>query len=417
MDIFGVPYWLPSEITQRFPELSGNKKDQIVIVGGSYAGLTAAYCLAKAGYSVSLLEADLVGEAASRAAGVVCSSLERDYLDYVNSYNVEIAQRLWKFSTEGVEFVQKLVKLLDPTNKSQLEHTGSLYLGYEDDREYLKQECAARNSAGFVSNCFENRKTPLSSDGANLGIFTPGDCVINPYTFCRVLLESAVGVGVTFYERSRVTRIDKEANTCYTTNGRIEYEKLLLAGQNVPGNFGFSPRELNILTFCLATEKLSASQINDLGLSGRASFWDTDQPFFYGRLSKENRLILGGDDLWKPMSVFGLQRIKLDRLERRAKERIPLLKDTAIEFRWGGPLTVLPDAMPSIGVENNIFIGGNSAGLSQAVMVGKILAGLVVDCHEDLTGLLSYKRKIDLIPRMYSSRELFHMVMSLAGIF
>lgn len=417
MELIGTPFWLPANAKPTHPSLRGTSQDQIVIVGGSYAGLTAAYCLAKAGYSVSLLEAGTVGYAASRSAGVVCSSLERDYLDYVNAYGVETAKRMWQFSVEGVNFVRKLVAELDPQNKSQLEETGSLYTAYPEDQDYMRQEAAARNAAGFPAKYFEDQLNPFYEDGAHLGIYTPDDVLINPYQFCQVLAAAAVSLGVKIYESSPVVRLDKEKKICGTREGSLQAEKIILAGQGVPGQFGFNRREMDILTFCLATAPLTTTQIECLGLAERPSFWDEFQPFFYGRLTSDNRLILGGDDLWAPMSWLGLQNVKMDRLERRARERIPFLDEIPIEYRWGGSLTIMGDAMPTLGVVSNIYIGGSAAGTSQAVLVGKILAGMIANCYSKTPKMFSHKRPISIIPDMYSSKELFHMIMSLAGIF
>jgi len=417
MKLFGTPLWLPKNITPTHPALRGPNEDQIVIVGGSYAGLTAAYCLSKAGYSVSLLEAEMIGHAASRSAGVVCSSLERDYLDYVNNYGAEVAKRIWEFSVQGVDFVSQLVQKLDPKNTSALENTGSLYTSYPEDEAYLKAEAAARSSAGFATQYFENKLNPFYEDGAHLGIYTPDDCIINPYAFCQLLAKAAVAQGTKIYESSPVIHLDKEHKICKTRDGSLRGKHVILAGQCIPGQFGYIHRELELLTFCLATAPLNQSQLETLGLSKRPSFWDADQPFFYGRVTQDNRLIIGGDDLWAPMSWFGLQNVKLDRLVRRAKERIPCLEDVSIEYKWGGPLTIMPDAMPTLGISSGILIGGNAAGISQAVVMGKILAGMVVDCHQKVIKLFDYKRPISLIPKMYSSKELFHMIMSLIGIF
>lgn len=417
MKIFGNPYWFPSSATATHPSLSSKEKDQIVVLGGSYAGLVTAYTLAKAGHSVTLLEAGTIGYAASRSAGVVCSSLERDYLDYVNTYGLDVAKRMWEFSVQGVQFVTELINQLDPENRSALVEGGSLYTSFPEDEAYMKAETEARNASGFESKYFENRPNPFYEDDAHLGIFTPNDTTINPYQFCIKLKEAAVKAGVKVYENSPVTYLDKSAKVCETPASSVTFDKVILAGQSIPGQFGYGRREMNILTFCLATQTLSKSQIKSLGLQSRPAFWDADQPFFYGRLTPDNRLIVGGDDLWQPMRLLGLHNIKLDRLGKRAIERIPLLEDVDIEYSWGGPLTITSDAMPMLGVDGSILIGGNSAGISQAVMVGKMLAGMVINGEKNLFDLFSYQRPVSLIPKMYASGELFHMMMSLAGIF
>lgn len=415
MRLIGHPYWLPADIRQEYPTLNSSEKTQVAVVGGSYAALTAAYYLTKQGYQVSVLEADLIGRASSRSAGVLSSSLERDFIDYVQEFGFEDAKKIWAFSVGGVELVKQLLEETNLIQEVEFDQPGSLYIAEESQRKFIQKEVLARQQAGFSAQYFENINNPLYEDNGYLGLITPEDSVINPYLFCKNLAKVLQNMGVKIYEFSKVVEIDKRRGICKTALGQIKADKLCLAGQNVPGQFGFKKGQIPLLTFCLATEPLTAGNLNALGLENRYSFWNTEMPFFYGRVTEDNRLLIGGQDLWKPLMHLGLPQVKLNRLETEFRKRIPILNNVNIEYRWGGPFYVIADAMPMIGQSGRTVFAGNCAGISQAVMAGRILATLIDNYQYQFDQFLSYKREI-LPTRMYSANEFFHLILDILGI-
>jgi len=299
----------------------------------------------------------------------------------------------------------------------EFETPGSLYVGYEEDYNYMKKETKARREAGFEAIFTGDIKNPLYEDDAYVGIVTPEDSVMNPYAYSNQLARKLVkDYGVRIFEKSRVTSVDRRNTRCITNHGSIKAKKLALLGQNVPSQFGYSKWQVDLVTFCLATQPLTSNLIKELGLKNRRSFWDTDMPFFYGRLTQDNRLVIGGDDLWQPLTKLNLHETKLDKLERAMKTRIPLLANVDVTHRWGGPFTITSDAMPVIGKDNNIYFAGYAAGISQAVMTGYVVAKLASDEHSEYADIFSYDREISLIPKMYSLSELIHMILGMLAI-
>lgn len=410
MKLIGHPIWLPSTLEQKFPSLTSNVRTQIAIIGGSYSALSTAYFLAKQGYNISLLEADLIGKAGSRSSGILCSSLERDFIDYVNEYGFERAKRYWLFSVMGVKLIKEILEEIDQQNQAKYASTGSLYVANKMRQTYMQKETFLRQRAGFDAQYVENFNNPLFQDGGCLGIITKDDSTINPYLFSRCMVNALIDMGVKVYESSKILEIDKKRGICFTKNGQIKADKIYLAGQNIPKQFGFRKNQLSILTFCLATEPLSNNLLTNLGLTNKYSFWDAEMPFLYGRVTENNQLIIGGEDLWEPLMYLGLAQSKLSRLEQQFRQRIPQLKEISVTHRWGGPLYITIDAMPTIGESGRLVFAGNSAGISQAITVGKIISGLM----SDFTDLLNYKREISA--KMFSSNEIFSTILSIVGI-
>ena len=55
-----ISFWIDSVPIQRFPRLQSNVKVDIVVIGAGITGVTAAYLLKQAGFTVALIERERV---------------------------------------------------------------------------------------------------------------------------------------------------------------------------------------------------------------------------------------------------------------------------------------------------------------------------------------------------------------------
>ena len=55
-----VPYWIDSAPIKRFPRLQKNVDVDVLVIGAGVTGISAAYLLKKAGFSVALIERERV---------------------------------------------------------------------------------------------------------------------------------------------------------------------------------------------------------------------------------------------------------------------------------------------------------------------------------------------------------------------
>jgi gamma-glutamylputrescine oxidase len=127
-----------------------------------------------------------------------------------------------------------------------------------------------------------------------------------------------------------------------------------------------------INNFMIATEPLGEQRAREL-ISGRFGVHDTRFVVDYFRLSDDHRLLFGGGENYRrefPPDIEKFVRPYMIKL-------FPQLKDVAIDYAWGGTLSVTVNRMPYIGrLRPNVFFGcGYSGhGISTATFAGKVIA-------------------------------------------
>ena len=92
------------------PALEGETRADVCVVGGGYAGLSAALHLAQAGVDVALVEAHRVGWGASgRNGGQLSYGPRSDIRDYERTLGDDDARKVWAISTDATRLVKRLI--------------------------------------------------------------------------------------------------------------------------------------------------------------------------------------------------------------------------------------------------------------------------------------------------------------------
>jgi glycine/D-amino acid oxidase-like deaminating enzyme len=108
------------------------------------------------------------------------------------------------------------------------------------------------------------------------------------------------------------------------------------------------------LTLAIATEPLSAEQLEAIGLAGGNPFYTVDLPYLWGRVRRDRSVIFGAG-LVDPPRSHDLKQVDIGKgkapdlfaaIERRIRGLHPTLEKTKFTHRWGGPILFTENWQP-----------------------------------------------------------------------
>jgi gamma-glutamylputrescine oxidase len=167
-----------------------------------------------------------------------------------------------------------------------------------------------------------------------------------------------------------------------TATGTVRASFIVLACNGYLGKLErrVAGKIMPINNFMIATEPLGEARARQL-VHGRFGVHDTRFVVNYFRLSDDHRLLFGGGENYRPgfpTDILGFVRPYM-------LELFPQLDDVAIDYAWGGTLSVTVNRLPDIGrLRPNLFFGQGYSGhgISIANFAGKIIAEAIAGTAE-----------------------------------
>ena len=215
------------------------------------------------------------------------------------------------------------------------------------------------------------------------GFYDTEALTLHPLNYSLGLARAAAEAGVRIYERSRVLSYSQaDPAVVKTASGTVTAPFVVLACNAYLGDL--EPRVagkiMPINNFMIATEPLGESRANEL-INGRFGVHDTRFVVNYFRMSDDHRLIFGGGENYRsgfPSDIKKFVRPHMLKL-------FPQLQDVAIDYGWGGALSVTVNRLPHVGkLQPNVFFaqGYSGHGISTASFAGKVIAEAVTGTAE-----------------------------------
>ena len=262
MRSWGEPPWRRIEVPARPLE---NSTPEVAIIGGGLTGVAAAYHLARSGLRPVVLEAARVGDGASgRTGGIVLEGTARGI--------VAGADRC-------VPLLAELVR--EAAIDCDLKLPGCWEIAHRDD------------PAGEA--------LPWKDDGHGVRIVrTVAGGTVDPMALLTQLARAAVGAGAVLHEQAEVRRLiiephPVEPHPVLELEGAVIRPRFVIVAVNAwTSHLLPSVRRVeSSLTFACATEPLSDSTLDDLGLAHAIPFYTVDTPYLWGRETQDRRMIFG----------------------------------------------------------------------------------------------------------------------------
>ena len=381
--------WYEASLAERpeYAALDGDRRADVVVIGGGFTGLSAAAHLAKAGVDVVLMEAHRFGDGASGR----------------NGGQLGTGQRAWAEETEAELGFARAKALFDLAEEAKA-HLLGFAEAHGIDIEFMPGQMSVahkpryvkdyRNHAevmagrfGYPHISFMDAKETAERVGSTRffgGIRDTGTGHINPLKLVVGTAKVAAAAGAQLFENTKATGISAANGrvTVTTPAGTVTADKALVAVNAYGGDLEpvSVAHVMPIGSFIGATPPLGP---DSPVLPGLESVDDSRFVVRYFRRDKEGRLLFGGREIYAPGDP---QDISVH-IRRQIAEIYPALKDVEITHAWGGYVGITLPRTPFVRevMPNVISAGGYSGhGVMLSNFVGKLYAETVAGNRDRL---------------------------------
>jgi glycine/D-amino acid oxidase-like deaminating enzyme len=357
----------------------------VVVIGGGFTGLSAARALAQRGAQVVVLEAGAVAaEASGRNGGHVNNGLAVDYATVAARVGAEQAAAWYRAYDDAVDTVERIVReeAIDCDfrrgGKLKLASRPAHYEALARGFERLRRE--ADSEVELVSA--QQLRSEIGSDRFAGGLLYRKSAQMHMGRFGRGLAEAAARRGALIHDYTPVERLQRlhgQAHRVHTHRGTIDADQVLLAtGATRIGAFSsfsfWRRRIVPIGSFIIVTEPLEPGMLQAL-LPKRRTYTTTDTLHNYFRTTADNRLVFGG------RARFALSSPRSDAksglvLREQMVGLFPQLRDTRVDYCWGGIVDMTQDRLPHAGEKDGLFysMGYSGHGTQMSVHMGECMA-------------------------------------------
>jgi len=395
--------WWEKTLLQRKPKfcdaLQGEISCDSLVIGGGVAGLHAALTLVENGKDVVLIEKNTCGSSSSgRSSGFLTPDSELEMYQMIRRYGLKGAQKVWSIPTKGVALIAETAQKYHID--CDLEVQDSLFVGLgKKGRDAVQEEVIAHKKMKRAYQFYDEKQLQkiMATDAYTAGIRTGETYGINMMLYCYGLKEVLLKKGVRMYEQSAVEKFVK--NTAYTSRGSVRAKHIIVCVDKMKKRLSpVAKKAYHAQTFLAVSKPLTKEHVAALFPDGKVMVWDNKLIYTYFRLTKDNRLLVGGGSVLTTYDPWFFESpIIIKQVIRSVQKKFsPLLDTLEFECYWPGLIDITKDIMPMVDYdpENKAiqYVLGNP-GLPWAAFCGTYAAEKVLGGAHDWSKYLRMDRK------------------------
>jgi glycine/D-amino acid oxidase-like deaminating enzyme len=379
----------------------------VVVIGGGFTGLWAAWELLEAGATVALLEGGLCGHGPSGRNGGFCESMWLSAPALREGFGDAPARALLEASSAAVGAIGSWCG--EQGVDAWFDQSG--YVCVSTAPAFDDVGCRAVSTAAELgapdrvqSLSAEDVRRRCDSPVFRRGVFIPDFATVQPARLALGLRRRLIERGALIFEGSRVRGLSSDAGhngrgtsvTAETARGRVRAGAAVLAVGPAARSLPQLRSRLTVTSSHIVLTDPVPEVIERLGWTGGECITDGRTLIHYFRTTPEGRIVFG----WGGGRVaYGARthgRVEIDEdltaVMRRHLERIfPALAGRRITHAWGGPIDVSPSHIPQIGTlpgaPVHFAFGYTGNGVGPSNLAGRTLASLALDRRDDNTRL------------------------------
>lgn len=360
--------WQKTQKLPRFPQLSGEIKTDVLVIGGGMAGLLTAYSLSQKGIRTVLAEhGRICGGTTAGTTAKITAQHGLVYHKLLHSFGEAYAKQYYEANARAVQDLKSLCKEAG----CALEEKDNFV--YSADPRKTEKELDALQKIGVRAKYRQSLPIPVSGEAVgfeNQGQFHP------------LQLAAFLAKDLTIYENTRVTEM--VGTTAVTEQGKIRAEKVVVAT-----HFPFLNKHGSYFL------KLYQHRSYVLALEGAPlpdAMYVSDSKKGFSFSSFGDFLLLGGGG-----HRTGKQGGSYTALRDFRTQHYPAAQE---RFAWAAQDTMSLDSVPYIGMYSkntpNLYVatGFNKWGMTGSMVSATILSRVLSGEDTDYAPIFSPSRSI-----------------------
>ena len=398
-------YWL-EEVghIEPAPQLSGERGADVVVIGGGYTGMWAAWQVKRLepDASVVLLECEVCGHGPSGRNGGFCNVMWFSLPNMRERWGDAAALAVTRASREAVSGIEGFCR--DEGVDAWFRRGGYLQVSTAPAHDGAWEEAvAACRELGQIDavrplasgEVAERCASPAFRGGA----FYPDAATVQPARLALGLRERLLGAGIEVFERSPVRRLEGSPGGVFarTGGGAVRAGSAVVA----IGGAAKAPRaplrnSLTVTSSHIVLTEPVPDVLEEIGWTGGECITDSRSLIDYFRTTPDGRIAFGwgGGRIALGARLRGRSEIDAEVISAaaaRLRDYFPALAGSRLTDAWGGPIDVSPTHIPIVvplrGGRAFAAAGYTGNGVGPSHMVGRTLASLALDRRDKHTRL------------------------------
>lgn len=351
-------------------QLKGNRRTEVLVIGGGMAGVLCAKLLQDAGKDVILTEARQIGcGITARTTAVLTAQHDFLYQDMVAKFGIQTASAYLHANLDAVWQFRELAKNIP----CDFEDMPSMQFTVREPGR-LKKEIPLLKELGFEAKWHSTTSLPIPAVGA---VEYPGMGQFHPLKFLQ-----GAAKDLEIYENSRVLQL--QGTAARLEHGTVKADKVVVATHfpfiNRAGLYFMKLYQNRSYVLALENAPMPGATLAEL--EGRGIYFRS-----YGDL-----LLVGGGDHRTGKKGGGY-----DYLKAYVKQYFP---GSSIKYAWANQDCMSLDGLPYVGQYSprmpNVYVaaGFNAWGMTNSMVAAHLIRDMIISKENSLASVLRPDRSV-----------------------
>ena len=396
----GLPYWIvKNEFFDLYKPLRKNYKIDVAIIGSGITGALVAHELCEAGISCALIDKRTIATGSTAASTAQLQyEIDTPLCKLVDLVPKKIAVDAYFDCLQSISDIENVI------NKTKIESDfirvpTVLIASDENGVELLDEEYEIRKEVGLPINYLDTEalKKYQNIDGI-AALQNNTSAQMDAYkTAINLLKYHHKKHDLKIFTHTKIEKINESNDSCelQTDHGHIISCKYVIVATGFEAGQFLPKKVMNLLsTYAI----ISSPVDNKMIWPNRSLIWETAEPYLYMRTTKDNRLIVGGEDedFQNPEKRDDLLREKTKIIEKKFKNLYPDI-DFKTEMAWCGTFSSTDDGLPYMGpwkkdsrILYALGYGGN--GITFSMIAAQVLKNIIQNQEDDRLKTFGFDR-------------------------